>query len=160
MQYYVPNADGLTYFLNLEKRHFKNSVISQLKAGENGIVTSDKEILHQCENFCRDLFKSRISKQQSELSNFNFFGDEKESCGGLLTKLECLKALKSMEPEKIPGSDGIPSEFYKIFWNDISEHLVTSINHAYQKEPFSVTQRRGIIKLIPKKDAEPFLIRN
>ena len=155
------------YFLNLEKRHFKNGVISQLKTGENEFVTSDKEILHQCENFYRDLYKSRISEQQSEPSIFNFFEDtknlnagEKESCEGLLTESECLQALKSMEPEKTPGSDGIPAEFYKIFWNDISEHLVTSINHAYQKEQFSVTQRRGIIKLIPKKDAEPFLIKN
>ena len=65
-----------------------------------------------------------------------------------------------MEPEKTPGSDGIPAEFYKIFWDDISEHLVTSINHAYHKEQFSVTQRRGIIKLIPKKDTEPYLIKN
>ena len=65
-----------------------------------------------------------------------------------------------MEPEKTPGSDGIPAEFYKVFWNDISEHLVTSINHVYQKEQFSVTQRRGIMKLIPKKDAEPYLIKN
>ena len=73
---------------------------------------------------------------------------------------ECLQALKSMEPEKTPGSDGIPAEFYKVFWNDISEHLVTSINHVYQKEQFSVTQRRRIIKLIPKKDAEPYLIKN
>ena len=155
------------YFLNLEKRHFKNCVISQLKTGENEFVTSDKEILHQCENFYRDLYKSRISEQQSEPSNFNFFedtntlnADEKESCEGLLTNAECLDALKSMEPEKTPGSDGIPAEFYKVFWNDISEHLVTSINHAYQKEQFSVTQRRGIIKLIPKKDAEPSLIKN
>ena len=53
-----------------------------------------------------------------------------------------------MEPEKTPGSDGIPAEFYKIFRDDISEH---SINYAYQKEQFSVTRRRGIIKLIPKK---------
>ena len=95
------------YFLNLEKRHFKNGVISQLKTGENEFVTSDKEILHQCENFYRDLYKSRISEQQSEPSNFNFFedtnilnADEKESCEGLLTKSECLQALKSMEPEK------------------------------------------------------------
>ena len=56
-----------------------------------------------------------------------------------------------MEPEKTPGSDGIPAEFYKIFWNYISKHLVTSINHAYQKEQFSVTQKHGIIELIPKK---------
>ena len=154
MQYYVLNADGMTrvkttkYFLNLEKRHFKNGVISQLKTGENEFVTSDKE----CENFYRDLYKSRISEQQSEPSNFNFFedtnilnADEKESSEGLLTKSECLQALKSMEPEKTSGSDGIPPEFYKIFWHDISEHLVTSINHAYQKEQFSVTQRGRII---------------
>ena len=155
------------YFLNLEKRHFKNGVISQLKIGENEFVTSDKEILHRCENFYRDLYKSRISEQQSKPSIFNFFedtnilnADEKESCEGLLTNSECLQALKSMEPEKTPGSDGIPAEFYKIFWDDISEHLVTSLNHAYQKEQFSVTQRRGIIKLTPKKDTEPYLIKN
>ena len=65
-----------------------------------------------------------------------------------------------MKPEKTPGSDGIPAKFYKIFWDDIFEHLVTSINHAYQKEQFSVTQRRGIIKLIPKKDTEPYVIKN
>ena len=47
VQYYVPNADGITrvketkYFLNLEKRHFKNGVICELKIGENGFVTSD-----------------------------------------------------------------------------------------------------------------------
>ena len=61
------------YFLNLEKRHFKNGVISQLKIVENEFVTSDKEILHQCENFYGDLYKSRISKQKSEPSSFNFF---------------------------------------------------------------------------------------
>ena len=61
------------YFLNLEKRHFKNCVISQLKIGENEFVTSDKEILHQSENFYRDLYKSHIKEQQSEPSNFNFF---------------------------------------------------------------------------------------
>ena len=73
----------------------------------NYFVMSDKEILHQCENFYRDLYKSRISEQQSEPSIFNFFEDtknlnagEKESCEGLLTKSECLQALKSMEPEK------------------------------------------------------------
>ena len=95
------------YFLNLEKRHFENGVIIQLKTGENEFAMSDKEILLQCENFYRDLYKSRIDEQQSEPSNFNFFedknildADEKESCEGLLTKSECLQALNSMDPEK------------------------------------------------------------
>ena len=86
--------------------------------------------------------------------------DEKEDCEGLLTKAECLQAVKNMEPDKTPGSDGLPADFYKVFWNDISDYLVNSINYAFGEGQLSVTQRRGIIKLIPKKDAEPDLIRN
>ena len=61
---------------------------------------------------------------------------------------------------KIPGSDGLPAEFYIVFWNDISDLFLNSINYAYRCGQLSVTQRRGIIKLIPKKDAEPDLIKN
>ena len=86
--------------------------------------------------------------------------DEQMSCEGLLTKAECLQALKNTEANKTPGSDGIPAEFYKVFWNDLSDLLVNSINFAYQTGQFSVTQRRGIIKLIPKKDTVPYFIKN
>ena len=65
-----------------------------------------------------------------------------------------------MECNKTPGSDGLPAEFYKVFWNDISDLFLNSINYAYRSGQLSVTQRRGIIKLIPKKDAEPDLIKN
>ena len=60
-----------------------------------------------------------------------------------------------MECNKTPGSDGLPAEFYKVFWNDISDLFLNSINYAYRCGQLSVTQRRGIIKLIPKKNAEP-----
>ena len=85
---------------------------------------------------------------------------EQDSCEGLLTKTECLEALKNMECNKTPGSDGLPAEFYKVFWNDIADLLLKSLNYAHQTGELSVTQRRGIIKLIPKKDAEPYLIKN
>ena len=39
------------YFLNLEKRHYKQGVISQLKLGNKSFVTTDKEILSECETF-------------------------------------------------------------------------------------------------------------
>ena len=56
-----------------------------------------------------------------------------------------------MECNKTPGSDGLPAEFYKVFWNDIADFFLKSINQAYHAGQLSVTQRRGIIKLIPKK---------
>ena len=77
-----------------------------------------------------------------------------------MTKTECLKALKEMDSNKTPGSDGLPAEFYKMFWNDIADFLLGSINYAYQKGQLSVSQKRGIIKLIPKKDTEPYLVKN
>ena len=77
---------------------------------------------------------------------------DKEKCEGLLTEKECLEAVKSMELGKSPGTDGLPAEFYKVFWKDISPYLISSLNRSYQKGKLAITQRRGIISLIPKKD--------
>ena len=68
--------------------------------------------------------------------------------------------LQRLAESRAPGTDGLPAEFYKVFWNDISDLFLNSINYAYRSSQLSVTQRRGIIKLIPKKDAEPDLIKN
>ena len=158
------------YFLNLEKRHYKNGVINQLKTGENEFVTSDKEILSECETFYKNLYSSHLDASRNDFQNDNFFSvdtntkvlddRERQTCEGFITKQECLQALKDMEPNKTPGSDGLPAEFYKIFWNEISDYLINSINHAFGNGQLSVTQRRGIIKLIPKKDTETNLIKN
>ena len=43
------------YFLNLEKIHYRDGFISQLKVKEDEYVTTDKEILNQCQNFYEDL---------------------------------------------------------------------------------------------------------
>ena len=51
-------------------------------------------------------------------------------------------------------------EFYKVFWKDICPFLVSALNYAFDSGCLSVTQRRGIIKLISKKDAEPYYIKN
>ena len=63
-----------------------------------------------------------IAPKQTAMSSF--FGntaskslnlDEKEKCEGVLTKAECLQALKSMKHGKTPGSGGLLIEFYKVF---------------------------------------------
>ena len=71
-----------------------------------------------------------------------------------------INSLQRLAESRAPGTDGLPAEFYKVFWNDISDLFLNSINYAYRSGQLSVTQRRGIIKLIPKKNAEPNLIKN
>ena len=46
-----------------------------------------------------------------------------------------------MEGNKTPGMDRLPVEFYKVFWKDVGELLVNSLNYAYASGKLSITQR-------------------
>ena len=74
-----------------------------------------------------------------------------KSCEGLLTENECLAALNSFQKNKTPGTDGLTAEFYVFFWDKLSKFLVNSFNSGFQKGELSISQRQGIIRLIPKK---------
>ena len=69
-----------------------------------------------------------------------------------------------MDSNKPPGTsiDGLPVEFYKTSWTDLVPllQLISALNCSCNMGTLSITQRRGIIKLIPKKDAEPQFIKN
>ena len=70
---------------------------------------------------------------------------------------ECFSSLKTMTYNKTPGSDGLPAEFYKVFWKDISQHLLKAL---YANGCSSVTQSRGLITLIPVKNKDAKLLKN
>ena len=167
-RWYNEGEKNTKYFLNLEKRHFKQGTISQIKTNDHEFVTSDKKILTECVSFYKDLYSSKsMTYEQNDATFFPKREDENTIqeqelivCEGALTEKECLEALKDMGTEKTPGTDGLPAEFYKVFWRNISAILIRALNYAYETGQLSVTQRRGIIKLIPKKDAEPFFIKN
>ena len=57
-----------------------------------------------------------------------------------------------MKGNKSPGTDGITVEFYQYFWNDISDLVLSSFKTGFTKKVLSCEQKRGIIRLIPKKD--------
>ena len=52
------------------------------------------------------------------------------------------------------------SEFYSFFWPDIRHHLLASYNYAFQHGTLSISQRRGIISLIPKKSKDKTILEN
>ena len=55
---------------------------------------------------------------------------------------------------KTPGSDGFTIEFYRLFWNVIGQIMVDSFNYAFENADMSISQKRGIISLIPKKNKD------
>ena len=57
-----------------------------------------------------------------------------------------------MQNNKSPGSDGITTEFYKIFWSDIKSYYVKSLNYSFENGDMTVMQKQGLISLLPKKN--------
>ena len=82
--------------------------------------------------------------------------NEQNSCEGHITDLECKTALKDMKNQKSPGSDGISTEFYKIFWNDIKKYYIKSINFSFQNGELTELQKQSIITLLSKMEKTTF----
>ena len=146
------------YFANLEKRNFESKVIHKLDINGN-IETDQKTLLKEEKTFYEKLY----AHHEEEESDSNFFpdnydkkltNDEKLLCEGLITEEECKIALKTMENNKSPGSDGITCEFYKIFWNDVSKFFLDSINYSYNIGTLNPLQKQSIVTLLPKKDKD------
>jgi len=86
--------------------------------------------------------------------------EEKLSCEGIVSEDECLRALKEFKNCKSPGTDGLSAQFYKFFWSEISTGIIGSFNYTFKMGMLSISQRRGIISLIPKKNKDKSLLEN
>ena len=47
--------------------------------------------------------------------------------------IEIQNCIKTFKNNKSPGTDGLPIEFYKIFWNKIKEPLLNSYLDSIKK---------------------------
>ena len=147
------------YFLNLEKRNHCRKNVTKLKINDNKYTSNHLEILSKERKFYETLYRSQMSKALTHL-NEAFFEtenvtslneEEKLSCEGIVSD-ECLKALKEFKNCMSPGTDGLSAEFYKFFWSEISTDLIESFNYNFKTGMLSISQRPGIISLIPNKN--------
>ena len=65
-----------------------------------------------------------------------------------------------MESNKTPSTDGLPADFYKVFWYDVHPYLLKSLNLSYKKGVLAISQRRGLISLISNKKKALYHIKN
>ena len=113
--------------------------------------TSQKDILEEVKSFYENMYaEQNVDKEKMKTMSKNITvkltDEERISIEGNITEYECACALKSMKNNKSPGSDGITTEFYKIFWNDLKSSYIKSLNYSLQKQ--------GIISLLHKKDKD------
>ena len=77
---------------------------------------------------------------------------ERDSFEGEFTKDELFAALGGLQTVKSPGSDGLPTEFYKVFWQDLGDILVLVLNEDFRIGILTDNQREGLLRLLYKKD--------
>ena len=87
-----------------------------------------------------------------DLQTAKLTDEEREELEDYITIDECAKVLKTFPPCKSPGDDGFMAEFYCCFFELVSRDLVNSFNAAYKDGELSISQRRGVITLVPKEE--------
>ena len=154
------------YFFGLEKRNFNAKNIQCLQTSSGMTVSDTQQILAEIKKFYIRLYSSGQKdnipdfKEYDNLERPQLDSEEKEALDATITETEILNALKAFKNNKSPGTDGLPAEFYKVFWNDLKPFLLTSIQHGYDVGCLSYSQRQGVLTLIPKKEKDVLQIKN
>ena len=166
-RWYEHGKKSSKYFLNLEKR---NQVKNIRKLQSNDYLTTNPSVIpSEAKLFYMNLYQSgaKDADRDSMIHNFlnnleipKLIDNEKQSCEGNISLEECEIILNSFKENKSPGSDGIPIEFYKRFWNEIKKPFIECVNESFEKGEMSNTQKKAIIMLIEKRGKDRCLIEN
>jgi len=148
-RWYEHGERNSKYFYNLEKRNQKKKHITSLVNNNGDKLINPKDILEEEERFFDEIYTSR--NMDPNCPTFNeFFETENalsediaKTCDGVMSIHECEIALKTMENNKTPGTDGLTPEFYLYFWNLLGSFMVHSFNFAsqFRKGTLSISQR-------------------
>ena len=127
-------------------------------------MTNQAEITAECTNYYKDLYN--FEPVDSEAQNYlltkaaPLAENLADLCEGMITGAECTEAIKQMDNNKSPGSDGLPREFYHKLFHLFSEGFAEMLNNAYASKSLSSTQKLGIITLICKDQTSPEFLNN
>ena len=159
------------YFCNLEKRTAEKKGIYRIHDDKGDIVTNQKSIVKEIHKFYHKLYSDESRGQNCYVTNEEFLAnidipklsvESKDILDQPFSKKELYDSLMSMKQNKTPGYDGFPTEFYTVFWPDISDMLFNSYKYSFDNGIMSMSQRNGVITntLLPKKDKDCMYIKN
>ena len=108
-------------FYQIQKQKQAKKQIKQLQNKQNKILTTNLEILRDCQKFDQKLYnkqKNCLDTQKELLNNIpkKLEIEHNEQIIKPINKNKIKQALNQMENDKSPGIDGIPIKFYKTFY--------------------------------------------
>ncbi len=164
-QSYEQGEKPSRYFCSLEKKKYVCKTINKLNMNGN-MIYDPKVIIKEQKKYYENLYENKYPEilNENEFLHINnikqLTEEQKVSCEGQITLDEIKKVIKSSKNNKSPGCDGLPWEFYKVFYTDISILLQRALNDVYLQQKLSITQSKGIITCLPKGDKPREFFRN
>lgn len=136
--------------------------ITSLRKNDNSIVFQSHQILKEFTDFYRNLYSSGNPPSQaisSYLDSTNFSVQlssvNRNFLDSLITSTQILAAIQNLKPNKEPGRDGLPAEFYKWFKDLLMEPLTDLGTGLYSDRVMPKSWAETHIIVIPKKDCDP-----
>ena len=161
-------------FCSMEKQNSVRKYNSKLNVEHDGIsavITEQKDIEKETQRYYQELFKGQ--DDQLEIGTIEDFLEDdlaiqcpklsnaqKSSLERDIDLKELTWYLKNTKANTSPGSSGFSNEFFKFFWRDLKTFIIKYINFSFQTGMLSVSQRLGIITVIPKGDKDKTFLKN
>ena len=173
-KYYTDGEKPTRLFCSIEKQNGAQKFISSLIIKKNNVdlkIKSQKEVEDHVLGFYKDLYSDH-EENRTINSIEDFLGNsittlpklsdtEKKSMEGDLTIKEATNYLKRTRNNASPGSSGFTGEFYKMFWINLKRRFINAANYGNSKNKnLSITQRYGVLILLPKGEKDKRLIKN
>ena len=162
INWYIDGEHNSKYFLNLEKHRSKNKCMSAAKTHSGDITRNPVKILDIQAEFYKKLYTkdNTVKFTYSNQSEQKLTEDQRNDLEKDISQEEIGLAIAQMARNKTPGSDGLPIDFYKVFYCKIKKLLLGLYNFCLITGRLHISARRGIITLIPKKSRDLLLVKS
>ena len=158
-QYIEEGERNTKFFLNLEKFRSNSNTITKLTCNDE-VTCDERKILEEIKNKFKARYNNRslgyetvsdlIDEYVKDLSLPKLNIEQQQQNDEIITEKEIAEAVKLMNNNSAPGSDGLPAEFYKVFWSRIKSPLMASYNDSFISHLLPDSQRLGVISLLHK----------
>ena len=148
------------YFLTLEKINSNLNTITRLRQEDDTFITKENEILNKIHDKYKSLYNKTQNNDEHIWENVLQFTDnlnlpvlteeEQVMCDEPISEQEVSAAVSSLNMGSSPGKDGLPAEFYKVFWPQLKKYFIECIEHSLSSESLPNSQNLAVITLLHK----------
>ena len=161
VRWYEQGEKNTKYFFSLEKSKYNAKTCFKI-LDEGKEVTETDQILEIQRKFYTDLYSKDHNVIFDMENTYNIVVPEqiRENQNSQITITDLEQAIKTMKNNKTPGEDGIPVDFYKVFWTELKDVFYQMLLECFSQQELHKTARQGILNLIPKANKDSRHIKN